>query len=91
MTENKHCYCIEDNELDDCLGMLPGLANACCGHNDEKSAYVQFLDGSCVRGKNAIIIQDILKKDVETDWCADFLNYKIKDFEISKSRSKAVK
>jgi len=45
---------------DACLGTLIGVMNACCGHGGE--AYIQFLDGECVRGKDAEIIIDILKK-----------------------------
>lgn len=47
---------------DGCLGTLQGLMNACCGHGNIEEAYVQFWDGSCVRGQDAKIIQDILKK-----------------------------
>ena len=47
---------------DGCLGTLIGLMNACCGHGDIEEAYVQFWDGECVRGEDAKIIQDILKK-----------------------------
>lgn len=38
---------------DGCLGTLPGVMNACCGHGDDSAAYVQFPDGSCVRGIDA--------------------------------------
>lgn len=51
----------DENGHDACLGTLKGLMNACCGHGNDKSAYVQFLDGSCVRGKDAITIIKILK------------------------------
>lgn len=27
---------------DPCIGYLPGVYNACCGHGDDKSAYVSF-------------------------------------------------
>jgi len=47
---------------DFCLGELPGLMNACCGHGDKESAYVQFLDTSCIRGKSACVIIEELKK-----------------------------
>lgn len=30
---------------DGCLGALPGVVNACCGHGVEAEAYVQFVDG----------------------------------------------
>ncbi len=35
---------------DGCLGKLNGIMNACCGHGDIEEAYVQFLDGFCIRG-----------------------------------------
>lgn len=35
---------------DACLGTLPGVMNACCGHGDVGDAYVQFLNGDCLRG-----------------------------------------
>jgi len=47
---------------DACLGTLIGLMNACCGHGNPKEAYVQFLDGYCIHGKDAFVIQNILKK-----------------------------
>lgn len=47
---------------DPCLGTLPGLMNACCGHGKAKEAYVQFMDSSCVNGEDAITIMEILKK-----------------------------
>lgn len=57
-----HCGKLFTNEGHDaCLGELPGLMNACCGHGIESEAYVQFLDGSCIRGKDAVEIQRILK------------------------------
>lgn len=64
--KNKPCgncgknYTVEGH--DGCLGTLQGLMNACCGHGDINAAYIQFLDGSCIRGKDAKTIQDILKK-----------------------------
>jgi hypothetical protein len=35
---------------DGCLGEIPGVRNACCGHGEAGSAYVQFNDGTR-RGK----------------------------------------
>lgn len=58
-------FCNKPNRSDDhdaCLGTLPGIMNACCGHGVEKEAYVQFLDGKCARGKSALIILNELKK-----------------------------
>lgn len=47
---------------DACLGTLKGVMNACCGHGDNKDAYVQFLDGFSVHGEDAITILNVLKK-----------------------------
>lgn len=38
---------------DACLGDLPGVMNACCGHGQERGAYVQFWDGSVLQGQDA--------------------------------------
>jgi hypothetical protein len=38
---------------DPCLGTLPGVINACCGHGYPSDAYVQFPDGSAMRGEDA--------------------------------------
>ena len=47
---------------DACLGTLPGIMNACCGHGDIADAYVQFLDGFSIQGKDAVVILGVLKK-----------------------------
>ncbi len=39
---------------DPCLGTLPGVMNACCGHGTANGAYIQYLDGSDIRGQEAI-------------------------------------
>jgi len=46
---------------DGCLGTLPGVMNACCGHGQANQAYVQFWDRICIRGRSAIIIMTELK------------------------------
>lgn len=35
---------------DPCLGTLPGVANACCGHGRPSESYVQFTNGMVLRG-----------------------------------------
>ena len=35
---------------DPCLGALPGVSNACCGHGQPGDAYIQFANGMVVRG-----------------------------------------
>ena len=60
--------CVKCGELptpeghDACLGELPGLMNACCGHGNVGSAYVQFLDHNVIDGESAMIIINELKK-----------------------------
>ena len=39
---------------DGCLGTIPGVRNACCGHGYTPSAYVQFLDGRELREQDAV-------------------------------------
>jgi len=40
---------------DGCLGTLPEdvVMNACCGHGNDRQAYIQYWDKSDVRGKPA--------------------------------------
>jgi len=46
---------------DSCIGELPGLMNACCGHGQTGEAYVQFWNGSIVAGASAKVIMEELK------------------------------
>lgn len=39
---------------DACLGTLPSVMNACCGHGRPSEAYIQYPDGSDLRGTAAI-------------------------------------
>ncbi|MEK4425891.1 hypothetical protein [Solibacillus sp. FSL K6-1523] len=47
---------------DGCLGTLPNIMNACCGHGVISDSYVQFSDGYCVYGEGAIMVQGKLKQ-----------------------------
>jgi len=50
-------HCGKDNSSeghDGCLGTIPGAINACCGHGDTPTAYVQFADGTDLRGQDAL-------------------------------------
>lgn len=49
---------------DGCLGELPdaNIMNACCGHGDSSIAYIQYRDGSELRGGDAIREQERIKK-----------------------------
>lgn len=35
---------------DPCLGELPGVDNACCGHGNSEFSYVRFTNGVILRG-----------------------------------------
>lgn len=63
--ESRPCgYCNEFNTAeghDACLGTLPGVINACCGHGSVREAYVQFKNKDVVRGSAAVEVQEILK------------------------------
>lgn len=41
------------DEHDACLGELPGVINACCGHGNERDAYIMFEDETIKRGSDA--------------------------------------
>lgn len=38
---------------DGCIGLIVGAQNACCGHGNPDEAYIQYEDGSEVRGIDA--------------------------------------
>ena len=37
-------------DADPCLGELPGVDNACCGHGDKSQSYIRFTNGLVIRG-----------------------------------------
>ena len=50
-----HCGKNNTNEgHDGCVGILPAVMNACCGHGESGEAYIQYLDGSDIRGQAAV-------------------------------------
>lgn len=40
----------EDGQPDPCLGVLPGVDNACCGHGIPEEAYIRFHHHVLIRG-----------------------------------------
>lgn len=50
---------------DACLGELPGVMNACCGHGDVGEAYIQYPNGHSLRG--ALALKELGKKAEERD------------------------
>lgn len=65
--KNRPCgYCGRHNTPeghDGCLGTLQEVMNACCGHGSIGECYVQYWDGSVVRGMKAVAVMDILRGD----------------------------
>jgi hypothetical protein len=55
--ESRPCgYCGRSNTpegYDGCVGHLPGVRNACCGHGQLKAAYIQYVGGRIIRGIRA--------------------------------------
>jgi hypothetical protein len=43
---------------DGCIGTIPGVTNACCGHGDVNDAYVQFETGKVINGQKALPLLD---------------------------------
>lgn len=39
---------------DGCLGTIDKVKNACCGHGRVDEAYIQYYDGSIIRGRKAL-------------------------------------
>lgn len=49
---------------DHCLGELPGVVNACCGHGVIVEAYAQFGDGSRLAGNEAAAFFKMAKRTI---------------------------
>ena len=67
-----HCgeLATEDGH-DPCISNLPGVMNACCGHGQDKGAYVQLLDGHSLIGESALTVMAELKKAIKVDIAED--------------------
>lgn len=52
---------------DGCLGTLPNVMNACCGHGDTLQAYVQFSNGNVAQSNVAIEMIGYLKNERKKD------------------------
>ena len=48
-------------EPDPCLGELPGVREACCGHGEHHKAYVMFENGVLFRGVRRIERHDLTR------------------------------
>lgn len=59
-----HCLCMSTKDGHDaCLGTIPGVINACCGHGNANEAYVQLAYGVAVYGQSAKILCAELKEE----------------------------
>ena len=62
-------YCGKANTQeghDACLGTLPDVENACCGHGHEADAYVVFNSGQRIAGRDALDrIADALEQELD--------------------------
>lgn len=43
------CGIESKDDIDPCLGKLPGVSNACCGHGIPGESYIQFNNGVTIR------------------------------------------
>lgn len=41
---------VQSIKPDPCLGKLPGVKYACCGHGDSRQSYIVFENGLTIRG-----------------------------------------
>lgn len=59
-----HCkqYCTPEGH-DACLGTLPGVTNACCGHGILEDTFVQICGGEFVVGETAAKIIEVLRTE----------------------------
>ncbi len=63
-----HCgQPITKEGYDACLGILPEVINACCGHGNIQEAYIQFSNGIRAYGKDAFLIIKVLKRDLRNE------------------------
>lgn len=54
----------EKGKPDPCLGRLPGVMFACCGHG--KRGYIYFENGTVIRFRNAQV--DTVKAETKEEW-----------------------
>ena len=47
-------FTLGEGEVDPCLGVLPGVDNACCGHGTNERSYIRFENGVVVEGFDTI-------------------------------------
>jgi len=53
---------------DTCLGVIPGVSAACCGHGRDEHAYIMYTDGRVVSGAAAVAVLSELRRDTREAW-----------------------
>lgn len=69
-TERPCGHCLLPNTPeghDGCLGTIPGVVNACCGHGVAADAYVQYEDGRRVQGNHRGAVPETTAVGLETE------------------------
>ena len=54
-----------NDEPDPCLGYLPGVDNACCGHGIRELAYISFENGIVIRGQFNMVEDKTSDRELE--------------------------
>jgi len=60
----KRCGKLFEYGPDPCLGNLPGVDNACCGHGDSSHAYIRFTNGIIIEGFDTIKYTEKYEGDI---------------------------
>lgn len=60
-----NCKPTDGKHPDPCLGLLPGVAHACCGHGNRYDAYIMFDNGLIIRGFDVVEYSFMTEEDFE--------------------------
>ena len=52
-----------EGEVDPCLGVLPGVDNACCGHGIKEMSYIRFTSGVVIKNFDIEYTERFNKKE----------------------------
>ena len=59
---------VKVGEPDPCIGMLPDVISACCGHGDVSKAYVTFYTGEMFEGYPISVWSSLLEEPEEDNY-----------------------
>ena len=72
---------------DPCLGVLPGVDNACCGHGARAHSYIRFTNGVVVKGFDIIEYTNLHESEqsekAQPKSAEEWLKEKYKDIPLS--------